>query len=95
METNRTYCDKYKDYIIYKREDIIDYRTAYMFPNNYGASVIHGYYSRGLELAVLYFDGDTLHLANDALFNDDVFGHIKDEAELEKLLDQIKELKGA
>lgn len=89
METNKTYCDKYKDYIIDKREDIIDYRTAYKFPNNYGASVIHGYYSRGLELAVLYFDGDALHLANDALFNN------KDEAELEKLLDQIKGLKGA
>lgn len=34
METNKTYCDKYKDYIIDKREDIIDYRTAYKFPNN-------------------------------------------------------------
>lgn len=95
METNITYCNKYKDYIIDKREDIIGYRTAYRFPNGYGASVIYGYYSRGLELAVLYFDGDTPHLANDALFNDDVFGYIKDEAELEELLDRIIALKGA
>lgn len=95
METNKTYCDKYKDYIIEKKEDIVDYRTVYKFPNSYGASVIYGYYSQGLELAVIYFDGDTPHLSNDALFNNDVFGYIKDEAELEKLLDQIKELKGA
>lgn len=57
--------------------------------------MIHGKYSYGLELAVLYFDGETLHLANDALFNDDVFGHIKDEAELEELLGRIIALKGA
>lgn len=95
MEHNITYCDKYKDYIIDKREDIIGYRTGYRFPNGYGASVIYGYYSQGLELAVLYFDGDTPHLANDALFNDDVFGYIKDEAELEGLLDRIIALKGA
>lgn len=94
MEPNRTYCDKYKDYIIEKREEEQGYRTAYRFANSYGASVIYGRYSYGLELAVLYFDGDTPHIS-DALINNDVFGYIKDEAELEKLLDQIKELKGA
>ena len=92
MEPNRTYCDKYKDYIIDRREEEQGYRTAYRFANNYGASVIYGRYSYGLELAVLYYDGDKPHIS-DALFNNDVFGYIKDEAELEKLLDQIKELK--
>lgn len=48
METNITYCNKYKDYIIDKREDILGYRTAYRFPNGYGASVIYGYFSQGL-----------------------------------------------
>lgn len=94
MEHNITYCDKYKDYIIDKREDILGYRTGYRFPNNYGASVIYGKYSQGLELAVLYFDGDNVYIS-DALSNNDVFGYIKDEAELTKLLDQINELKGA
>ena len=68
------------------------YRTVYKFPNSYGASVIYGKYSQGLELAVLYYDGDEAHIS-DALFNNDVFGYIKDDAELEKLLDQIKEIK--
>lgn len=94
MEPNRTYCEKYKDYIIDKKEEDSDYRTVYRFANSYGASVIYGKYSHGLELAVLYFDGDEPHIS-DALFNNDVFGYIKDEAELEKLLDQIKEIKGA
>lgn len=94
MKPNRTYCDKYKDYIINKIEENMGYRTGYRFPNSYGASVIYGKYSQGLELAVLYFDGDNVYIS-DALFNNDVFGYIKDEAELEKLLDQIKELKGA
>ena len=94
MEANITYCDKYKDYIIDKREDIIGYRTGYRFPNGYGASVIYGIYSQGLELAVLYFDGDTPYIS-DALFNNDVFGYIKDAAELEDLLDRIIELKGS
>nr|DAW37727.1 MAG TPA: hypothetical protein [Caudoviricetes sp.] len=92
MEHNITYCDKYKDYIINKIEENMGYRTVYKFPNSYGASVIYGKYSQGLELAVLYYDGDEAHIS-DALFNNDVFGYIKDDAELEKLLDQIKEIK--
>ena len=92
METNRTYCEKYKGHIVNKIKENMGCRTVYKFPNSYGASVIYGKYSHGLELAVLYFDGDQPHIS-DALFNNDVFGYIKDEAELEKLLDQIKELK--
>ena len=94
MKTNRTICDKYKDYIIVKSVGVEYFRTTYKFPNGYGASVVYGRFNYGLELAVLYFDGDTPHIS-DALFNNDVFGYIKDEAELTNLLDQIKELKGA
>ena len=94
MEPNRTYCDKYKDYITYKHETG-DLHTIYRFPNGYGASVIYGLFSQGLELAVLYFDGDTPHISTSTPITTDVVAHIKDEAELEKLLDQIKELKGA
>lgn len=95
MEANKTYCEKYKDYIIDKKEEDSDYRTAYRFANNYGASVIHSKYSYGLELAVLYFDGDTPHISTSTPITTDVVANIKDEAKLEKLLGQIKELKGA
>ena len=40
---NRTICEKYKDYIIRKREDLGDLQTIYRFPNGYGASVIQHY----------------------------------------------------
>lgn len=91
---NRTICEKYKDYIIGKTEDIRDYRTAYKFPNGYGASVIDGYFGRCLELAVLYFEGDKPHISISTPITSDVVAHIKDEAELEELLDRIIALKG-
>ena len=95
MDNNKTYCEKHKDHIIYKKEGIIDYHTKYRFPNNYGASVLYGYFSQGLELAVLRFEGDMQYISTGTPITNDVVSHIKDEAELTKLLDQIKELKGA
>lgn len=91
---NRTICEKYKDYIIGKREDVGDLQTIYRFPNGYGASVIHSIMSRGLELAVLYFEGDTAHLSYSTPITNDVIGYIPDQEELTKLLDQIKAFKG-
>lgn len=99
MNTDRTNCDKYKDYITHQNiripGDQGDFHTIYRFPNGYGASVIYAIFSQGLELAVLYFDGDTPHISTSTPITTDVVANIKDEAELEKLLDQIKELKGA
>lgn len=95
MKTNRTICDKYKDYIIVKSVGVEYFRTAYKFSNGYGASVVYGRFNYGLELAVLYFDGDTPHISTSTPITNDVVANIKDEAELEKLLDQIKGLKGA
>lgn len=91
---NRTICEKYKDYIIGKREDIGDLQTIYRFPNGYGASVIHSIMSYGLELGVLFFDGDRAQLSHDTHITNDVIGYIRDEEALTKLLDQIKALKG-
>lgn len=91
---NRTICEKYKDYIIGKREDVGDLQTIYRFPNGYGASVIHSIMSRGLELAVLYFGGDTAHLSYSTPITNDVIGYIGDEQELTELLNQINSLKG-
>mgnify|MGYP000862041443 FL=1 len=91
---NRTICEKYKDYIIKKQEEIGDLQTIYRFQNNYGASVIHSIMSYGLELAVLYFEGDTPHFSYSTPITNDVIGYIGDEQELTELLDQIKALKG-
>lgn len=91
---NNTFCKKYEDFIIKKQEEIGDFQTIYKFPNDYGASVIHSFMSYGLELAVLYFDGDTPHISNSTPITNDVIGYIPDQEELTKLLDQIKALKG-
>ena len=87
---NRTICEKYKDYIIRKREDLGDLQTIYRFPNGYGASVIHSI----IELAVLYFEGDTAHLSYSTPITNDVIGYIGDEQELTELLNQVNSLKG-
>lgn len=91
---NRTICEKYKDYIIRKREDLGDLQTIYRFPNGYGASVIHSIMIYGLELAVLYFEGDTPHFSYSTPITNDVVGYISDEEELTNLLNQINSLKG-
>ena len=91
---NNTFCKKYEDFIIKKQEEIGDFQTIYKFPNDYGASVINSFMSYGLELAVLYFDGDTPHISTDTPIANDVIGYIPDQEELTKLLDQIKALKG-
>ena len=91
---NNTFCKKYEDFIIKKQEEIGDFQTIYKFPNDYGASVIHSIMSYGLELAVLYFDGDRPRLSHDTPITNDVIGYIPDQEELTKLLDQIKALEG-
>lgn len=91
---NRTICKKHEDFIIKKQEEIGDFQTIYKFPNDYGASVIHSIMSYGLELAVLYFEGDTPHFSYSTPITNDVIGYIPDQEELTKLLDQIKALKG-
>lgn len=76
---NNTICKKYEDFIIKKQEEVGDLQTIYRFQNNYGASVIHSFMSYGLELAVLYFDGDTPHISTDTPIANDVIGYIPDQ----------------
>lgn len=81
--------DRYKEYLIKRTRQ----QTVYKFKNNYGASVIYTPYSYGTELAVLKFeDNNKFKLVYNALKDNhnDVYGHIKDEAELEMLLTKIK-----
>lgn len=64
--------------------------VRYRFPNGYGASVIEGEKSYGLELTVLEFSeseyGDTA-----SEFTDDVIGFI-DDKELDEILERISRL---
>ena len=84
--------EKFKEYIFIDEEhEIFKGRMVrYRFPNGYGASVIEGEKSYGLELAVLEFSeseyGDTA-----SEFTDDVIGFIDDE-ELDELLERISRL---
>lgn len=72
--------EKFKEYIFEdKQNDIIKGRMVrYRFPNGYGASVIEGEDSYGLELSVLEFSesdyGDTA-----TEFTDDILGFIDDK----------------
>ena len=84
--------EKFKEYIFEDKEnDIIKGRMVrYRFPNGYGASVIEGEDSYGLELLVLEFSeseyGDTA-----SEFTEDVIGFIDDE-ELDEILERISRL---
>ena len=63
-------------------------QVIYKFPNGYGASLIHGLGSYGIELAVLY-DGE---LTYNTPITDDVVGNIKSQEQFDDLLKQIYEL---
>lgn len=84
--------EKFKEYIFIDEEhDIFKGRMVrYRFPNGYGASVIEGEDSYGLELLVLEFSesdyGDTA-----TEFTDDILGFIDDE-ELDEILERISRL---
>jgi malate synthase len=69
------------------------YQALFKFDNGYGASVIHGARTYGVELAVALFDdqGDW-RITYDTPITDDVIGWIEDEAELVKLLTDIRDL---
>ena len=79
--------EKFKEYIFIDEEhEIFKGRMVrYRFPNGYGASVIEGEKSYGLELAVSEY-GDTA-----SEFTDDVIGFI-DDKELDEILERISRL---
>ena len=86
-----TKSDKYADYI----KDHPSYSTAeqtfYEFPNGYGASVIYGVFTYGLELSVLKWDKDGGDWERDYTtpITNDVVGHIED---LDLVLGEIYDL---
>ena len=86
--------EKFKEYIFIDEEhDIFKGRMVrYRFPNGYGASVIEGEKSYGLELAVLEFsDSEYGSITMSTEITDDVIGFIEDE-ELDEILERISRL---
>ncbi|WP_419154231.1 hypothetical protein [Weissella viridescens] len=70
----------------------IAYQIIYKFPNGYGASVIHGLYTYGLELAILSFDDNVDYsIAYDTSVTHDVMGHLTQQ-ELADTLNDIRNL---
>ena len=63
-------------------------RIRIMFPNGYGASIIKGDGSYGVELAVITDEG----LCYDTDITDDVIGNIENLEELNGYLERIKAL---
>lgn len=86
--------EKFKEYIFIVDEHVIfgGQMVRYRFPNGYGASVIEGEKSYGLELSVLEFSeseyGCVTMLTE---ITDDVIGFIEDE-ELDEILERISRL---
>ena len=70
------------------RSDSRMQRIRIMFPNGYGASIIKGDGSYGVELAVITDEG----LCYDTEITDDVIGNIENLEELNGYLERIKAL---
>lgn len=80
----RTECNRYRDYMTTGHNAIANHRI-YKFPNGWGASVIYGFGSYGLELMPISFDGSC-----DYTFDWEPFGYLSDE-EMENHLTDIFE----
>lgn len=64
-------------------------QAIWKFPNGYGASVVQGFGTYGVELAVLDANGN---LTYDTPVTSDVVGYIESVGELRGLLRQIRDL---
>jgi len=80
----RTECNKYQEYMTYG-ENMTSNHRVYKFPNGWGASVICGFGSYGLELMPICSDE-----TGDYSFNWEPFGYLSDE-EMEAHLTDIFE----
>jgi hypothetical protein len=71
-------------------------QRLYRFENGYGASLVKGLGSYGLEMAVIKFihedDNKEWDIVYDTPITDDVIPHIEDDDEVEYYLSRIKQL---
>jgi hypothetical protein len=66
-------------------------QMLFRFDNGYGASIINNDMSYGIELAVIYWEGEDFHLIYDTPITDDVIGYL-DRDRAETLLEAIEKL---
>lgn len=88
----RTECEKYRKFMtVGDHNEALNHRI-YRFPNNYGASVIEGYGSHGLELMKLMFDDDGQYIMPGArgeyYWRNEPIGYMN-EATLEAVLTEL------
>jgi hypothetical protein len=80
---------KYAEYIKEHPSYAMMEQTFYEFPNGYGASVIHGEYSYGLEAAVIRWHNNTWEFDYNTRVAHGVMRYIDD---LDEVLEQIYNL---
>ncbi|EAC5807541.1 hypothetical protein AABU47_002058 [Listeria monocytogenes] len=85
IEEFKEYTTKNKNALFFNEQ------VLYKFPNNYGASVILGPYTYGLELAVIYFSNENWDIDYDTPITNDVLGHL-DKESLKQALEDIYNL---
>ncbi|EMF2334185.1 hypothetical protein V2W83_002043 [Listeria monocytogenes] len=85
IEEFKEYTTKNKNALFFNEQ------VLYKFPNNYGASVILGPYTYGLELAVIYFSNGNWDIDYDTPITSDVLGHL-DKERLKQALEDIYNL---
>ncbi|EEP6661088.1 hypothetical protein HCD36_002851 [Listeria monocytogenes] len=85
IEEFKEYTTKNKNALFFNEQ------VLYKFPNNYGASVVLGPYSYGLELAVIYFTGDDWVIVYDTPVTTDVLGDLNKDS-LKQALEDIYNL---
>ncbi|EJY1254655.1 hypothetical protein OFP71_000067 [Listeria monocytogenes] len=85
IEEFKEYTTKNKNALFFNEQ------VLYKFPNNYGASVILGPYTYGLELAVIYFSNENWDIDYDTPITSDVLGHL-DKERLKQALEDIYNL---
>lgn len=74
-----------------KMKNFFNEQILYKFPNNYGASVVSGPFTYGLELAVIYFSNKNWDIDYDTPITNDVLGHLNKES-LKQALEDIYNL---
>ncbi|EPY2525789.1 hypothetical protein ACXA0J_000303 [Listeria monocytogenes] len=84
--------EEFKEYAINnKNENFFNEQILHKFPNNYGASVVSGPFTYGLELAVIYFSNKNWDIDYDTPITNDVLGHLNKES-LKQALEDIYNL---
>ncbi|HCW3301928.1 TPA: hypothetical protein OXE66_002036 [Listeria monocytogenes] len=84
--------EEFKEYITKNKNALFfNEQVLYKFPNNYGASVVSGPYTYGLELAVIYFSNENWDIDYDTPITNDVLGHL-DKKSLKQALEEIYNL---